>query len=464
MDHKTHNRFLRYPDTTTLVFVFVLWKTLLLCVACASPGPGYDTSTQLLIPTASSKDAFVIRVLSHVAHKLVRWDSVFFVNIADRGYLFEQEWAFGWGFTRLVSFAAKVVYLPAEASSLLVQTIAGSVIAHTAHLLSVLVLRALAWHILLPLEEVRRSRIAFVTAFLHVFSPAGLFLAAPAPESTFSLLNFLGMLFYAKGYAQRLDIRNQILFFVYTIGSGVCFGLASTVRGNGLLSSVIFVPHGIMLMSSALSLDGFFALLATGLAAVFTACGTLIPQFIAYQSYCPRGDSGRIWCSHMPPSIYAFVQKHYWNNGFLQYWTMSNLPLFLLAMPMIVVLLFTGLLALLSPELLLSPSPPSDAQDAKITGEILLAGLDLTNFHVQIINRISTGYPIWYLVIAIMTTSRALPAGKQTPSGTQDAASEYLQVLLRSLSKGSTQQWLLRSMIMYALVQGGLYASFLPPA
>lgn len=93
----------------SLVTVFVAWKLLLLCLSCASPGPGYDTSTQLLLPSASSDNHLSGRVLSHLVSKLVRWDAFFFVPVAQRNYLFEQEWAFGWGFTRSISFLARGV-------------------------------------------------------------------------------------------------------------------------------------------------------------------------------------------------------------------------------------------------------------------------------------------------------------------------------------------------------------------
>ena len=89
----------------TLVTVFVLWKLLLLCVASASPGIGYDTSTRLLLP--SMDGSVPVTVLQHVSSRLVRWDALYFLRIAERGCLFEQEWAFNSSFTRLVAFVAR---------------------------------------------------------------------------------------------------------------------------------------------------------------------------------------------------------------------------------------------------------------------------------------------------------------------------------------------------------------------
>ena len=87
-----------------LVLSFITWKLILLCVALASPGPGYDTSTVLLhsdLNRAQTKPGFgwepALRLRS-----LVRWDAIYYTQLARRGYLWEQEWAFGWGFSNLV--------------------------------------------------------------------------------------------------------------------------------------------------------------------------------------------------------------------------------------------------------------------------------------------------------------------------------------------------------------------------
>ena len=78
-----------------LIGNFLLWKVLLLAIAIASPGAGYDTSTILLAP---SEPGFI--------GKLVRWDAIYYTKIAQRNYLFEQDWAFGWGYTRLLRLVA----------------------------------------------------------------------------------------------------------------------------------------------------------------------------------------------------------------------------------------------------------------------------------------------------------------------------------------------------------------------
>lgn len=72
----------------------------------------------------------------------------------------------------------------------------------------------------------------------------------------------------------------------------------------------------------------------------------------------------------------------------------------------------------------------------------LLAIMALTSYHVQIINRISSGYPLWYWWLV----STAM-------NGLQDPLKS------RSLLSVATQ-----AMVGYALIQGVLFGSFLPPA
>jgi len=67
--------------------------------------------------------------------------------------------------------------------------------------------------------------------------------------------------------------------------------------------------------------------------------------------------------------------------------------------------------------------------------QLAVASLALTSFHVQIITRLSSGYPLWYLVLAREIVENRKHA-----------------------------KWVLRYMVIYALTQGALFAGFLPPA
>lgn len=146
------------------------------------------------------------------------------------------------------------------------------------------------------------------------------------------------------------------------------------------------------------------------------------------------------------------------NLGFLRYWTWSNMPLFLLAAPMLFILIQSAVwtwrrsLATIDPRKV-RPDIRNLQRDALSSyaamrriavPQLLLAILALTNYHVQIITRLSSAYPVLYWWLACsMTSSRSQEqrTGKRTKP--------YL-----------VSRW----MIMYALVQGVLFASFLPPA
>ena len=153
------------------------------------------------------------------------------------------------------------------------------------------------------------------------------------------------------------------------------------------------------------------------------------------------------------------LMHHSRNVGFLRYWTLSNLPLFLLAAPVLYVLLRSGLhimssSALLDPHAVSRGKPKVEQAGLEISErsrqclrrlaipQLLVSILAITNFHVQIINRLSSGYPLWYLSIAASLTS----------------------MTKLSAFKLSEARALVQWTILYALIQGVLFASFLPPA
>lgn len=146
----------------------------------------------------------------------------------------------------------------------------------------------------------------------------------------------------------------------------------------------------------------------------------------------------------------------------MKYWTLSNLPLFILAFPMLCTMMISscstwGMTFRLNHRWSATKKRPGKKHQSSnefsykrratqciAIPQLVLSGLALTSYHVQIITRLSSGYPVWYLWL----TSIILEDRK-------------LNLLGRERRLGRI---FLRWIVLYALIQGGLFASFLPPA
>lgn len=106
--------------------------------------------------------------------------------------------------------------------------------------------------------------------------------------------------------------------------------------------------------------------------------------------------------------------------------------------------------------------------------QAVLGLMTLVNAHVQIITRLASGYPIWYVqhLIFLSNWSSNSPllisifvfvSGR---SKTDLLVQRYWWIASRitGTRDGKTSEWLVRWMVMYAMIQGALFASFLPPA
>lgn len=164
----------------------------------------------------------------------------------------------------------------------------------------------------------RRSKLAFLTAGLHIISPAGMFLSAPYAEGSFSFLNFFGFYCYAQTLEDHLMI-SRALRDILVVLSGVIFGIATTFRGNGLFSGLILVYDAFACVTQILQNKDVKSrvrrLIVVCLSGTLMACIAAIPQYLAYDEYCNvRNLNGRLrpWCSGWIPSIYGWVQSEYW--------------------------------------------------------------------------------------------------------------------------------------------------------
>lgn len=325
----------------------------------------------------------------------------------------------------------------------------GVVITNLCHLLSVLVLFELTS---LSNSSHRYNRqVAFVAAALHILSPAGVFLLAPYSEAPFACLNFLGSYFYARGVLQDFPKNSRMWKDAHIIAAGLTFGLAAMVRSNGLFAGIIFACDALAWAVSKvfntkpfvmMVLQSLPSIWSTMIAGTLVGVGFIIPQAMAYREFCMRNlpADRPPWCKAFPPSITTYIQAHYWNVGLFRYWTVSNIPLFLLAAPMLYVLLITSFKVF-------QYSTPRNQMEKSLTfitcrlalPQVATAVLTLTTAHVQIVNRLSSGYPVWLMYLAKTVVSF-------------------------DPKEQGWAKFIVRLMVVYGVVQAVLFSAFLPPA
>ena len=166
--------------------------------------------------------------------------------------------------------------------------------------------------------ETKVSSFCILAASLHIISPAGIFLSSPYAESSFSFLNFAGYYFYANAMIKHGEGKRTQRDLLVLL-SGVTFGIATTFRGNGLLSGLLLVwdalACGTRVLRSIEISSNVRHLSIVSMSGLLMACIATVPQYLAYGEYCTleNADSHvRPWCSHWPPSVFTWVQRRYW--------------------------------------------------------------------------------------------------------------------------------------------------------
>lgn len=184
------------------------------------------------------------------------------------------------------------------------------------HLLSVFLLYSLSMTVFCQTCQ-RRSSFSIAIAALHIISPAGAFLLSPYSEALFSFLNILGFQLYLSGLRNHRQ-KSTVLAEFQCLAAGVVFGLATTVRSNGLLSGAIFLYEAtvtaISVSKGNFSIENYRWLVIIGIGGCLIALGAIIPQYRVYERYCTLNTQHktRAWCNDYVPSIYSWVQRHYW--------------------------------------------------------------------------------------------------------------------------------------------------------
>ncbi|KAJ2783749.1 ER membrane glycoprotein subunit of the GPI transamidase complex-like protein [Coemansia interrupta] len=436
----------------------------------------YDSSLSVILPVpASDFNSSVISALCgwfarSLAQVVVRWDAFYFVHIADAGYVYEQEHAFFPLLPLLMRMLSSSVLLPfvGAVGRPLALIVAGVIVSNVSFVL------AAATLYILGVETMRNDKLAYIAALMYVIAPSNIFMSAVCTESLFALLVFLAMLFIGRCR--------------YLLAAG-CIAISGLCRSNGLVYAGFFVwnlvvradiwrgctPSSGSRLAAALARRALGALSLVGLSAAGFVAFEIYGRNRLCNTHADFADvlSKRPYCTSTWSTIYGFVQAEYWNVGFLRYYTLQQLPNFLLAAPMIGLSL-AGLWTYLAYDPVrfatlgwihrgrsLGAKPDTvDAVaaayfDASLLPHMylwaLLLGVATTTMHVQVITRFFSSVPAVFWFAAHVVAKVA-------------AQKEELASAQASRSKRWVSWVVVGYFVGYGLVGVVLFSNFFPPA
>ena len=318
---------------------------------------------------------------------LVTWDAVYFQRISEVGYEHEQTHAFFPlipAVTRGVASASSALAgatssdggngmktHPPPRVARCARAASALLISNGAHVAAAVVLERLGTLVLEGDDDDDGvHRVARSAAVLFALNPASVFHSAPFyTESVFALAGFAGFYFLERG--ARFASESATSASVWNRnGAALCFALACAARSNGALNglvlahdffarvlpSVAFGARGLEKngleknkrrgKNAPGSLASYVLPLFAATFAFAARCATMLAplfavQLYGYRTYCARalGEETPAWCGRWRPfpNVYAHVQSHYWNVGFLRYYEAKQIPNFLLAAPALAV-------------------------------------------------------------------------------------------------------------------------------
>lgn len=333
-----------------------------------------------------------VKLIYRLIQGYTKWDSQYFLEIANDGYLTERHLAFLPLYPLIVSLFRQVLFgqnrinfdrlLPSTRYRLEDQALDSESIQD--YICSAFIGVALNNFIFFPIAclslfaltkliKGNNEKYAKDVVWLFCFNPASIFFSACYTESLYAALAFTAffMIEYkstvylsshieqnpnARARVGPLSHLNRLLYICSPCLPFMAFSTAT--RSNGLVN-IGFIVYQLILkyvhlgklklsfLSKLVYLLEFVQdLLVLFMAAVISASGYISFQIYSYIKFCQQSPrkSGQLnlkpsWCYNLIPHPYSQVQAKFWDVGLFRYYQLKQLPNFLLALPITVMAL-----------------------------------------------------------------------------------------------------------------------------
>ncbi|XP_053744132.1 palmitoyltransferase ZDHHC18-A [Synchiropus splendidus] len=502
-------------DVQTVLEFAALTRALSLVLQAVLNAAIPDHEADAFRPPRAEEPLYLDPAVEWLLGGLSHWDAEHFLFIAERGYLYEHNFAFFPLFPIVLRGLAETLLWPLSGclsvrGRLLVAVALGNGVLF---LLSVVALHALSRVVL------QDRRLALLSSLLYCVTPANVFMTAGYSESLFAALTFGGLYLLEKGFTFRACLALSI---------------ATAARSNGLVNIgfLLYLPslHAIsQIRVYRVSVKGhskvlcylwvitsllFTSLLGTAIIALpFCAF-----QYYGYRTFCTPSVSLEsipppllslaelksyrvpdenspppLWCMRPLPLLYSHIQDVYWDVGFLRYFELRQIPNFLLALPMATL----GVMAAYAyfhanPELCLrlglwetdsskrldKPSPGffSPRVFVYVVHSTVLLVFGTLCMHVQVLTRFmasSSPVPFWISAHLLLlnepllhrrkTSVPSVQLQKDSRNGCKHGAPNPITALLPHFTSSSpTTQSILGYFLSYWVMGLALHCNFLP--
>lgn len=302
------------------------------------------------------------QIIFHSLGGFLRWDAHYYVHISIYGYTYENSLAFFPFSPYLVGVICKCLhpiftFISIEALVLFIYILLNIII----FIFAAITLYKLTYLVFNDVE------LGYKTVLLFCYNPASIFFIAPYTECLYSLFSFQIMLrcllIYKKNEKQafKLNLNDGIIL--------VALWCSSLTRSNGIINigflifTLICVLKIDLVSKDNKVLHILKYIIITLILSIISILPFFLHQFYCYKMFCfdfpfavPKNvkeygmqqnfifpgefsKHNQTWCNKKLPLAYSYVQDHYWGVGFLKYYEIKQIPNFILAMPILIILL-----------------------------------------------------------------------------------------------------------------------------